>query len=76
MYKNLSDKEALALGRQHNYNITSETHLQSKFYDDVKMTRRLFSEIKLPSQQSLMEFNEKMRDVLVKVFRIEVSKNY
>ena len=41
VYRGLTDKEALALGKQHN--LTAETHLQSKFRDDVKLTRRLFT---------------------------------
>ena len=35
--KNLSDEEALALGKK--YNMTAETELASTFYDDVKLTR-------------------------------------
>ena len=70
VYKNLSDKEALALGRQHN--LTSETHLQSKFYDDVKLTRRLFSAIKKPVENELLEFNDKMKEIFIQVFRIDL----
>lgn len=42
IYCNLTDDEALALGKQHN--MTAETQLPSKFQDDVKLTRRLFTE--------------------------------
>ena len=46
VYANLSDNEALALGRQHN--LSSEVQLPSKFQDDVRLTRRLFTEIESP----------------------------
>ena len=71
MYKNLSDEEALALGKEHN--MTAETQLASTFYDDVKLTRRLFSAIQQPLEQRLMEFNDKMKDSFMKMFRIEVN---
>lgn len=71
VYKNLSDEEALALGKEHN--TTAETQLATTFYDDVKLTRHLFSSIQEPPEQSLLEFNDKMRDSFMKVFRIEVT---
>ena len=71
VYTGLTDKEALALGRQHN--ITSEVQLPSKFQDDVRLTRRIFAEIVSPKEDKLMNFNEKMRSVFMKVFCIDVS---
>ena len=66
VYKNLSDEEALALGKEHN--MTAETQLASTFYD-VKLTRHLFSTIQQPSEQKMMGFN-KIKDSFMKVFRI------
>ena len=71
VYTGLTDKEALALGRQHN--ITSEVQLPSKFQDNVRLTRRIFAEIVSPKEDKLMNFNEKMRSVFMKVFCIDVS---
>lgn len=71
VYTGLTDKEALALGRQHN--ISAEIQLPSKFQDDVRLTRRIFSEIGSPKEDKLMDFNEKMRSVFMKVFCIDVS---
>ena len=70
VYKNLSDEEAVALGKEHN--MTAETQLASTFYDDVKLTHHLFSTIQQPSEQKMMGFNDEMRDSFMKVFRIEV----
>ena len=69
LYHNLNE-EALALGKQHN--MTAETQLASKFFDDVKLTRHLFTAIEQPSENKMMEFTDKMRDSFIKVFRIEV----
>lgn len=56
VYKSFSDEEALALGKEHN--MTAETQLASTFYDDVKLTRHLFSTIQQPSEQKMMGFND------------------
>ena len=63
-------KETLTLGKQHN--MAAGAHLQSKFRDDVKLTRRLFMEIEQPLEDQIMIFNEAMRSVFMKVFGIEV----
>ena len=70
VYRGLTDKEALTLGKQHN--MAAETRLQSKFRDDVKLTCRLFMEIKQPLEDQIMIFNEDIRSVFMKVFGIEV----
>ena len=70
LYHNLTDEKALALGKQHN--MTAETQLASKFYDDVNLTRHLFTAIEQPSEKKLMGFTDKMRDSFIKVFGIEV----
>ena len=70
VYANLTDSEALALGRQHNLN--SEVQLPSKFQDDVRLTRKLFTEIESPKENVTMSFNEEMKAVFVKVFCVDV----
>ena len=55
VYKNVSDEEAVALGKEHN--MTAQTQLASTFYD-VKLTRHLFSTIQQPSEQKMMGFND------------------
>ena len=67
LYHNLNDEEAVVLGKQHN--MTAETQLASKFYDDVKLTRHLFTAIEQPSENKVMEFTDKMRDSFIKAFR-------
>ena len=52
--------------------MTAETQLASKFYDNVKLTRHLFTAIEQPSEKKLMGFTDKMRDSFIKVFGIEV----
>lgn len=71
VYVGLSDEEALSLGKQHN--ISAEIQLPSKFQDDARLTRRIFAEIKSPEEEKLMDFNEQMRCVFMKVFSIDVS---
>ena len=71
VYVNLSDKEALALGKQHN--ISAEIQLPSKFQDDVRLTRRLFDEIEHHKEDELLAFNEKMKGIFMKVFCVDVS---
>ena len=73
VYANLTDNEALALGRQQNLN--SGVQLPSKFQDDVRLTRRLFTEIESPKENAMMAFNEGMKAVFVKVFCVDVCLN-
>ena len=73
VYANLSDNEALALGRQHN--LSSEVQLPSKFQDDVRLTRRLFTEIESPKKNAMLSFKEEMKAVFVKVFCVDVCVN-
>ena len=67
---NPTGEEALALGTQHNMNC--ETHLPSKFQDDVRLTRRLFADIEQPSEKKMLGFNDKMKAIFMKVFHIGV----
>ena len=73
VYANLTDNEALALGRQHN--LSSGVQLPSKFQDDVRLTRRLFKEIESPKENAMLSFKEEMKAVFVKVFCVDVCVN-
>ena len=72
VYADLSNEEALTIGRQHN--LASETHLPTKFQDDVKLLRSLFvTMVTQQAENEHMPFNEKMREAFLKVFNMTVS---
>ena len=68
VYPNLTDEEALSIGIMHN--LAVETHLCSKFQDDVRMTRKIF--MMTAEKEELLPFNDKMRDAFLKVFNMTV----
>jgi hypothetical protein len=70
VYRNLTDEEALSIGKMHN--LASETHLCSKFQDDVRMTRKLFVMMAEVKEDQLLPFDDKMRDAFLKVFNLMV----
>ena len=54
------NEEALTVGRQHN--VAGETHLPTKFQDEVRMLRNLFSTMVTDREENEhMPFNEKLR---------------
>ena len=69
VYRNLTDEEALSIGKMHN--LASETHLCTKFQDDVRMTRKLFT-MMAEEEDELLPFNDKMHDAFLKVFSMTV----
>ena len=70
VYQNLTDEEALSIGKMHN--LAGETHLCSKFQDDVRMTRKIFMMTAEEKEEELLPFNDKMRDAFLKVFNMTV----
>ena len=70
VYKNLTDEEALSIGKM--YNIAGETHLCTKFQDDIKMTRKLFSMMAEVKEDELLPYTDQMRDAFLKVFNLTV----
>ena len=70
VYRNLTDEEALSIGKMHN--LAGEAHLCSKFQDDVRMTRELFMMMVEVKEDQLLPFNDKMRDAFLKVFNLMV----
>ena len=72
VYTDLTNEEALTIGRQHN--LAGETHLPTKFQDDVKLVRSLFvTMVTNKVQNEHMPFNERMREAFLKVFNMTVS---
>ena len=53
------------------HNLAGETHLCTKFQDDVRMTRKLFTMMAEEKEYKLLPFNDKMCDAL-KVFNMTV----
>lgn len=54
------------------HNLAGETHLCSKFQDDVRMTRKIFMMTAEEKEEELLPFNDKMRDAFLKVFNMTV----
>ena len=70
VYRNLTDEEALSIGKLHN--LAGETHLCTKFQDDVKMTRKLFSMMAEVKDDEPLPYTDQMRDAFLKVFNLTV----
>ena len=70
IYKNLTNEEALSIGKMHN--LAGETHLCTKFQDDAKMTRRLFLMTAEVKEDELLPYTDQMRDAFLKVFNLMV----
>ena len=68
--KNLTDEEALSIGKMHN--LAGETHLCTKFQDDVKMMRKLFSMTAEVKEDELLPYTDQMHDAFLKVFNLTV----
>lgn len=72
VYAELSNEEALTVGRQHN--LACETHLPTKFQDDVRMLRTVFVPMATNRRpEHHMEFNEKMKEAFWKIFNLMVT---